>query len=265
MLSKEVGRPTSGLEVSPLISFEPPHESLKDKKSLPDLISEGIIKLISDGTITKGAKLPSEAKLAQDFNVSRNVIREALNRLAIYGYVSRRHGVGTFVISTKPILQAGIESLESITDFIDAAGYIPGTRNKQIWKGPVDKIIQDHLEIPEGEEAIQIKRIRTADNRPIVLAYAVLNPVFFSSLETFSLEESLFDFIAANRIHLTHSLCYIKTKVATHEESEQLECNEGDSLLCLEQIFYNSRNQAVLYSYSSYNDRLMTFKVIRKR
>ena len=53
---------------------------------------------IRDGRLASGAKLPREADLMAEFNVSRTVVREAMSRLQAAGMVETRHGIGTFVM-----------------------------------------------------------------------------------------------------------------------------------------------------------------------
>jgi GntR family transcriptional regulator len=52
--------------------------------------------------------------LADQLGISRPTLREALLRLEQEGVISRQHGVGTFVSSRTPILEAGLEVLESL-------------------------------------------------------------------------------------------------------------------------------------------------------
>jgi GntR family transcriptional repressor for pyruvate dehydrogenase complex len=54
----------------------------------------------------RGAKLPTEAVLSEEFGVSRTVIREAIARLKYEGLVESRQGSGVFVTE-----QAGIRPL----------------------------------------------------------------------------------------------------------------------------------------------------------
>lgn len=49
-----------------------------------------------DGTWRAGAKLPSERTLALEYDVARNTVREALQRLAARGLVQSRRGAGVF-------------------------------------------------------------------------------------------------------------------------------------------------------------------------
>ena len=53
---------------------------------------------IRDGRLALGAKLPTEAAIMAEFNVSRTVVREAISKLQASGLVETRHGIGTFVL-----------------------------------------------------------------------------------------------------------------------------------------------------------------------
>lgn len=53
---------------------------------------------IRAGQLQPGDKLPTEAAIMGEFEVSRTVVREALSKLQAAGLVETRHGIGTFVI-----------------------------------------------------------------------------------------------------------------------------------------------------------------------
>jgi DNA-binding FadR family transcriptional regulator len=57
---------------------------------------------IEQGEYAVGDKLPSEASLGKDFEVSRSVVREALRGLQALGLTVSRTGKGTFVVSNQP-------------------------------------------------------------------------------------------------------------------------------------------------------------------
>jgi GntR family transcriptional regulator len=77
-------------------------------------VQQHLIKLIENGTYTPGEQLPSEVDLSAEFGVSRPTLREALLRLEQDGLIFRKHGVGTFISSRAPILESGLEVLESL-------------------------------------------------------------------------------------------------------------------------------------------------------
>jgi GntR family transcriptional regulator, transcriptional repressor for pyruvate dehydrogenase complex len=53
---------------------------------------------IRAGQLKPGDKLPTEAAIMEEFDVSRTVVREAISKLQAAGLVETRHGIGTFVI-----------------------------------------------------------------------------------------------------------------------------------------------------------------------
>ena len=60
-------------------------------------IVEQILKLINRGDIATGDRLPSERQLAQQLNVSRSALREAMTALEVLGIVEIKAGVGIFI------------------------------------------------------------------------------------------------------------------------------------------------------------------------
>ncbi len=68
-----------------------------EKPRLAYEIARQIAQAIHEGRFLAGETLPSTRELAEKFDVSRPILREALSILQIQGYVSIRHGRGTFV------------------------------------------------------------------------------------------------------------------------------------------------------------------------
>lgn len=67
------------------------------RKSAAERVITQIIGLIRSGNVTSGDRLPTEADLANAFQVSRPIVREALRALAILGIVETRQGGRCFV------------------------------------------------------------------------------------------------------------------------------------------------------------------------
>lgn len=72
--------------------------SRRPQEKLGDQVYEAILTDIVKGRYPEGAKLPTEVSLAQEFAVSRPVVREALARLRDDGLVQPRQGAGSFVL-----------------------------------------------------------------------------------------------------------------------------------------------------------------------
>lgn len=58
-----------------------------------------IKEMVSEGSLQKGDKLPSERKMAEKLQVSRTSVREALKELEIMGLIESRQGEGNFIKS----------------------------------------------------------------------------------------------------------------------------------------------------------------------
>lgn len=64
---------------------------------LSDKVVRQILGMIHDGDLQPGVKLPTETQFAEQFGVSRGVIREAMTQLQAQGYVRRRPKDGTYI------------------------------------------------------------------------------------------------------------------------------------------------------------------------
>ena len=64
---------------------------------LADRAYTAIVQIINDDDLVAGDRLPSEARLAEMFGMSRTIVREALVRLAADGITEARRGAGSYV------------------------------------------------------------------------------------------------------------------------------------------------------------------------
>ncbi|NSX02288.1 FadR/GntR family transcriptional regulator [Cupriavidus gilardii] len=88
-----------------------------DKVSAPamsDTVAQQLLKQIEIGSFAGTGKLPTEAVLAQQFGVSRTVIREAISRLKNEGVVEPRQGSGVFVKEHGAIRPLRIDYAEAV-------------------------------------------------------------------------------------------------------------------------------------------------------
>jgi len=69
---------------------------------LAEHIARSLSDEITSGRLRPGDRLPTEQFLAQNFGVSRNVVREGIATLRAQGLIQSRQGVGVFVAVTAP-------------------------------------------------------------------------------------------------------------------------------------------------------------------
>ena len=92
-----------------------PTERPKPRGLLADRVYHLIYSRISNGDYTANQKLPPEMQLSEEFNVSRPVLRAALERLRAEGLVYSRQGAGSFVRSSTAT-PLGFARVETIAD-----------------------------------------------------------------------------------------------------------------------------------------------------
>lgn len=95
------------------------------RRTLHEEISDQIIDLITTGDWPPGEKIPGELALSEQFQVSRNSLRESIKALELVGLLSSHPGKGTFVSKTalERILQLryheALESNDSIVNLME--------------------------------------------------------------------------------------------------------------------------------------------------
>jgi len=82
--------------------------SVRRRRLYEDIVQQ-FHSLIRQGVLQHGARLPSERMLAEQFNVSRSSVREAIRSLELQGLVVSRRGSGTFINT-----EANTEAIASV-------------------------------------------------------------------------------------------------------------------------------------------------------
>lgn len=74
-----------------------PFQPVSSGARLSDQVAQQLVQGIKAGQFPAGGKLPTEARLAEQFAVSRTVVREAVSRLKSLGLVDSRQGSGVYI------------------------------------------------------------------------------------------------------------------------------------------------------------------------
>ncbi len=93
-----------------------PSDRGRARASLSDRVYHLLFSRISNGRYAANEKLPTEHALAEEFGVSRPVLREALDRLRADGLIHSRQGAGSFVRSRPAPAPVGFTRVETIAD-----------------------------------------------------------------------------------------------------------------------------------------------------
>jgi GntR family transcriptional regulator len=206
---------------------------------------EELLADLLNGTYPSGEKLPNEDELAERSGVSRATVREAVGGLVEAGYLTRRHGAGTFVAGTLPRRHA-LDASVSYTSMIREAGMTPGIVILEQSEHKATAEEAEQLQVPEGEALLTVARIRTADGRPVVYSVDRLPREFTG--ESGSLDASLYRVLEHAGHPVQSASARLVPVVAEQRLASLLEVERGTPLLHIDQVDFDAYGHPVMLS-----------------
>jgi GntR family transcriptional regulator len=192
-----------------------------------------------------GEKIPSENELIVQYDISRNTVKKALDDLVQEGLLNRIQGKGTFV--SKPKLEQSLTGFYSFSKVMKAQGLKPKDIILSVEKKAAKLSVARQLQITEGDNVIELKRLRCANDEPIILETSYIPCDLVSDLSKENLEEtSLYDYMEqALGIYVTSAKEIFEPVLIRDYESHYLEVEEGFPALLLDRIAYNLEKRPV--------------------
>ena len=198
-----------------------------------------------------GAELPSEAQLCEEFGVSRMTARQAMNRLAQEGLVSRVRGRGTFV--GEPPTHRRANSLLSFSNEMRRQGRTPTSHVLgRALRAPTREEAA-RLQVKGSEKVLWLKRIRLADGHPIAVESTRLHrrtavAVLAADLRT----ESLHAVLVRAGCLPTQGRATISAEPAAADDARWLKMRKGAPLLVERRIILDQAGQPLEFTESRY-------------
>jgi GntR family transcriptional regulator len=202
-------------------------------------IEDWLAEEIAAGALVPGDRLPTEHDLAEWFGVSRMTLRHALAALARRGLVTRtvgRHG-GTFVAAPK--LEQDLTTLAGFSEQLRRHGMVAGARVLNASQRPAGPAAAAALQIGDGDPVYEVRRIRLADGRPIVLERSLFPAARFPGMLECRLDGSLYELLEVRYgLRPYRARESLEPVTAGVREAEALEVAEGDPLMLVERTAY---------------------------
>ena len=212
-----------------------------------------------------GQRLTSEPELAKQMGVSRATLREAMRTFETQGVIRRRQGSGTYVVGKVPVIDAGLEVLESLDTMARRMKLAISIGELHVGQVNADLETAAGLGVPEGNRLTQIRRTMCADGRPVAYLIDTL-PASFLNPEELPEEfsGSVLDFMLARGDTLTVSRAAISATNATADVAKALEIQRGDVLLEFISQLYTNGSKIVDYTVSYFIPGYFNFHVVRR-
>jgi GntR family transcriptional regulator len=183
--------------------------------------------------IQPGESIPSERELAEQFDISRMTVRQAINNLVNDGYLVRKRGKGTFVAEQK--IEQVLKGLTSFSEDMRVRGMEPGTKLLKFSVIKASSSLAQQLNIPELDEVYEIQRIRLADHIPMALETCYLPCSRVPQLTKEVVKGSLYEWIEQKAGLIIHTgVQELEASVARKVEADLLEIKEGAPVLFIQ-------------------------------
>ena len=228
---------------------------------LVDLLREKI-----ENEMEPGDLLPSERELSERYGLSRTTVRLALKELETLGLISRRHGKGTFVsdISRET---TNLMGSYSFTEQMRSLGRVPKTIILEFEVREATKSVAEHLRVRLGDKVFRMRRLRLADDVPMMVERTYLPVSEFVSLTLADVStKPLYDIIEQDyheKIRLAEEEFY--ASIARSADAAALGIAEGAPVLQLIRTTYSDKNMVIEYTHSVARADQFKYKVTHVR
>ncbi|WP_028962560.1 GntR family transcriptional regulator [Sulfobacillus thermosulfidooxidans] len=239
-------------------------KALPARLPLPRQVASAIRSRIISREWEPGDQIPSEDELAKLFAVSRATVREAVSLLSVQGYLVKKRGIGTFVAQAQAI-SGGLESLISITEWIERHGYQAGTSYIDMKTRVPTSNERTLFQAWDLEEVMEIHRVRTANGVPVLYCVDVM-PKVFAPENSGQLDESLFQYLERKWGQVViFAQTEIDVSQATRAMAHHLQVAQDTPLLRLRQAHFNQKSLPILWSQDHFVTDRFRFEVMRHR
>lgn len=215
-------------------------------------IANSLLERVRSGNLSVGDRLPSERQLAEELQVSRMTVRQALQLLRERGMIEPHQGRGSFV--REPKIEQQTTVLEGFFDSMVRKGLVPGARvilaEQQVARRPIAEALQLEL----GQPVYYVHRVRLADGTPRAIEHSYFPASSCPGLPAFDLEQrSIYGILREEyRLKLARALQTFESIVAGTNEAELLQIDLGAPLTLIERTTFDDTGTPVEYARDLY-------------
>jgi GntR family transcriptional regulator len=232
------------------------------RRSLRHDLADELRTRILAGEWRPGDRLPSEPELARRRTVSRSSVRGAIAMLEEEGYVSRRHGSGTYV-THRPTLANDLGRNFGVSSLIASTGLAPGSVDETWGAVPAPPFVADALGVDADTPVSSLRRVRTAGGRRVVDTTDWCRTEHIAP-EALPAIASIYAALAERGLAVDHGVAHLTPRNADEELALRLDVPRGTLLLTVDQVDRTSDGITVLVSREHHLSDAFTFTVLRR-
>lgn len=216
-------------------------------------VKSSLTSLILDHGLEPNTRLPSEAELCVQFNVSRTVVREALAQLVNEGLIYRLQGKGAFVRMRRDD-QDFVSSMVGFTDELAGKNHVVSRRIiRQVLATPSPRV-RRYLNIEETDPVVCIDRVMIVDGHPRAVVRWTMLASEVPGLDSLNLEtRSLYETLSRQYgVRVMRADRWIEAISLSSADADLLETDPGRAALRVESVGFDHRDTPIEYYVAIY-------------
>lgn len=220
---------------------------------------------ILDGTYRMHEQMPSEAEMMKAFKVSRITVRQALSDLQKEGLIFKLHGKGTFV--AKPKAFQNVTRLQGFGEAMTPMGYETFSRVLRVTRRAATKDVAERLQLKNGDEITEIRRLRYLNREPISLDVTYLPVDIGQRVIKEDLATRDIFLILENEYGCGLGAADLQIEAALADETlaRALQIEEGAPVLRIERLTHTAEGRPVDYEHLYYRGDAFQYRLTIER
>ncbi|WP_328917505.1 MULTISPECIES: GntR family transcriptional regulator [unclassified Streptomyces] len=237
-------------------------------------VAQHLRERIESGVIAPGSRMPSERVLAEQFDVSRVTVRQALKDLEVAGLVKVIAGARwvrgetSAPASLRPAepeaesIEEGATGLVSFSDLASANGLTSSSKVLKCLTRASSLDEADLLGVAPGAPIVELVRLRHLDGIPTLIDFSLIPEGLAPGLgEHDFTTASLYRTLAEQYgLHAVRADCVIEARGASAEIAESLGLAPGDPILEIVQTTFDENRRVVQWCRSVYRGDRYRFR-----
>lgn len=209
-------------------------------------LKEILLADVSARGLEPGDRLPTEHEICATYDVSRTVVRQTLSELEYDGVISREKGRGTFLAERHTSRGIGGALVGTFEDIQGQEGH-QHARVVRRSVVPATARIADDLELAEGDDVVEIERLREVDGVPWAFTRTHFPVDIGAPLLTAQLEDvSLFALLERDYgVKFERALRSLVAEQASEQVAAALSVAPGSPVLVMRSVSFDATGRAV--------------------
>ena len=207
--------------------------------------------------------LPKEVTMSKKLGVSRNTIRQAINKLASEGLIERKKGVGTKVVTKR--ISTRLDNWISFTKEMRNQGIEVVQYLVKLTSVSAEEAVYEALAVDKEKKLWKLEKIRGSKDAKYLYSVSYFHPrVGIKGDEKFILP--LYELLEKEHdIIVSISKEKLRAIMANDEIGEILDIDKNQAILKRERLVCDAGDRPVEYNIVYYNTEFFTYDIDIKR